>query len=150
MIQNLELPHYEHLIQKKGEELYIFDTIRRKYILLTPEEWVRQQVVTWLHTEHHYPKSLMQVEKGHYYQNKVAKRTDIVIYNKQGEPFMLVECKAMDIEITEKTLWQAAMYNQTIGAKFILLTNGVSFCVCSLTNKELIFYERLPNKKDLE
>jgi predicted type IV restriction endonuclease len=150
MIQSLELPHYEHLIQKKGEELYIFDTIRRKYILLTPEEWVRQQVVIWLHTEHHYPKSLMQVEKGHYYNKKVAKRTDIVVFDKKGEAFMLIECKALDIAITEKTLWQAASYNQTIGAKFILLTNGISFCVCSSKNNELIFYEQIPDVANLE
>ncbi|MFN3316527.1 MAG: type I restriction enzyme HsdR N-terminal domain-containing protein [Raineya sp.] len=144
MIQNLDLPYYEHSIKKINKKLYIFDTIRRKYVLLTPEEWVRQQIICWLSKEHQYPKSLMQVEKGHYYNKKVAKRTDIVIFNKIGEPFMLVECKASDIEITEKTLWQATLYNQTIGAKFILLTNGVSFCLCSVENGKIKFYEEIP------
>lgn len=144
MILNLDLPHYEHSIKKINEKLYIFDTIRRKYVLLTPEEWVRQQIIAWLHKEHQYPKSLMQVEKGHYYNKKIAKRTDIVIFNKIGEPFMLVECKALDIEITEKTLWQAATYNQTIGAKFILLTNGVSFCICNVEKGKLKFYNKIP------
>ncbi|GAB4125511.1 MAG: type I restriction enzyme HsdR N-terminal domain-containing protein [Raineya sp.] len=150
MIQNLDLPHYKHLIKKKGEALYIFDTIRRKYVLLTPEEWVRQQIIAWLHTEHRYPKSLMQVEKGHYYKQNVAKRTDIVVFSKIGEPFMLVECKASNIEITEKTLWQALIYNQTLGAKFILLTNGASFSLCSIESGKIQFYEQIPDVLLLE
>ena len=144
MIQKLDLPHYEHSIQKKGEEIYIYDTIRHKYLLLTPEEWVRQQLIVWLSREHNYPKTLMQVERGHYYKEKVAKRTDIVIFDRAGRPFMLVECKALDIAISEQTLWQAAIYNQSIGAKFILLTNGQSFCVCSVENGTLTFYEEIP------
>lgn len=150
MIQNLELPQYEHLLLRKGEEVYIFDEIRRKYLLLTPEEWVRQQIISWLHTEHHYPKSLMQVERGHYYNKKIIKRTDIVVFDKQGEPFMLVECKAVNVKITKQTLWQAAIYNQTIGAKFILLTNGTTFCLCKIENGKMQFWERIPDATHLE
>jgi len=144
MMQKLDLPHYEHTLQKKGEEIYIYDTIRHKYLHLTPEEWVRQQIIAWLNQEHHYPKSLMQVERGHYYNNKVAKRTDIVVFDRKGNPFMLVECKALDIVISEQTLWQAATYNQSVGAKFILLTNGQSFCLCSVENGKLQFHTEIP------
>jgi hypothetical protein len=144
MIQNLDLPHYEHTLKKKGNEIYIYDTIRQKYLLLTPEEWVRQQIIVWLNTELHYPKSLMQIEKGHYYNKNVAKRTDIVVFDRNGNPFMLVECKALDVPISEQTLWQAITYNQSIGAKFILLTNGQSFCLCSVENGKLQFHKEMP------
>lgn len=150
MIQKLDLPHYEHSLKKKGEKIYIYDTIRHKYLLLTPEEWVRQQVVVWLSQEHHYPKALMQIEKGHYYKKKLAKRTDIVVFGRNGEPFMLVECKAPDVLVSEQTLWQAALYNQSIGAKFILLTNGQSFCVCSVENGKLKFYEEIPKLENAD
>lgn len=150
MIQNLELPHYEHSLQKKGEKIYIYDSIRQKYLHLTPEEWVRQQVIAWISQEHKYPKALMQIERGHYYKKKVAKRTDIVVFSRSGKPFMLIECKALDTAISEQTLWQAAIYNQSIGAKFILLTNGQSFCVCSVENGKLRFYEKIPEYPDLD
>jgi hypothetical protein len=118
VIQNLNIPEYEHRYCKKEGVLYIYDIIRKKYIRLTPEEWVRQQFICWLVEQYQYPKTLMQVEKGHQYQKK-QKRTDLVVYNRKGNPWMLVECKAMDIAITTKVLEQAALYNKTVQAKYI-------------------------------
>jgi len=143
VIQSLNIPEYEHQFQKIAEKLYIYDIIRKKNILLSPEEWVRQQFIRWLIEEYQYPKSLMQVEKGHQYQSR-QKRTDLVVYNRLGAPFMLVECKAMSVAISEKTLEQAATYNKTIQAKYITVTNGLCYGVCLVNDGKLVFLEQIP------
>lgn len=143
MIQSLDLPEYQHQIARKAERLWIFDTIRKKYVLLTPEEWVRQQTVCWLSEEYHYPKSLMQIEKGHYYHQK-AKRTDIVIYDRAGKPFMLVECKSMNISLSQEVCEQAFLYNQTLQAPYVLLTNGLSYVLMSFSENGFAFLEKIP------
>ncbi|MCU0436576.1 MAG: type I restriction enzyme HsdR N-terminal domain-containing protein [Raineya sp.] len=144
MIQGLNIPQYEHQFKKVAEKLYIYDIIRKKYILLSPEEWVRQQWIRWLIEEYQYPKNLMQVERGHHYQNR-QKRTDLVIYDRQGMPFMLLECKAMSVTISEKTLEQAAIYNKTLQAKYVTVTNGLCYAVCLVNEGKLLFLEQIPN-----
>lgn len=143
MIQGLNIPQYEHQIQKVADKLYIYDLVRKKYILLNPEEWVRQQFIRWLIEEYQYPKNLMQVEKGHNYQSR-QKRTDLVIYNRLGMPFMLVECKAMNITISEKTLEQAAIYNKTLQAQYVTITNGLCYAVCLVNEGKLVFLDKIP------
>jgi hypothetical protein len=144
VIQNLNIPEYEHRYCKKEGVLYIYDIIRKKYIRLTPEEWVRQQFICWLVEQYQYPKTLMQVEKGHQYQKR-QKRTDLVVYNRKGNPWMLVECKAMDIAITTKVLEQAALYNKTVQAKYITVTNGLCYAVCLVDEGNLVFLDQIPN-----
>ncbi len=107
---------------------HIYDTLRNKYILLTPEEWVRQNMLWSLINELKYPKSLIKLEGGLNY-NKLQKRTDIVVFDRTGKPFLLVECKAQEVPIYQKVVEQASRYNLIHKAPYICVTNGVkTFC----------------------
>jgi len=123
-MKDLNLPKFDCKIAKKSNKNTIFDTIRKKYVVLTPEEWVRQHFVNYLITHLHYPKALINIEGGLHY-NHLQKRSDIVIYNRAGRPFMLVECKAPDVKITQNVFAQAALYNQTLKATYVVVTNGM-------------------------
>lgn len=106
----------------------IFDILRKKFVMLAPEEWVRQHVIHFL-IQKGYPASLMSVERG-LRVNRLQKRTDVVIYDRDGRAFLLVECKAPEIQISENVLRQATIYNQTIQARHIMLTNGLAhYCL---------------------
>ena len=133
-MQNLNLPNYKFKITCKEEGDYIFDVFRRKNIFLTPEEWVRQHILHYLHNDLGYPKGLLKVESGVAY-NKRLKRSDIVVYNNLGNPFMLVECKAPSVKISQSTLEQAAMYNRTLNADIILLSNGLTHYTFKLNDQ---------------
>ncbi|WP_317239020.1 type I restriction enzyme HsdR N-terminal domain-containing protein [Hymenobacter sp. 5516J-16] len=108
--------------------MLIWDVLRRRNVVLTPEEWVRQHVVHYLVNHRGYPKGLLSLERGHRY-NQRQKRTDLVALDATGQPLLLVECKAPSVPITAAVALQSATYNQTIGAPLLLLTNGLShFC----------------------
>jgi hypothetical protein len=102
---------------------YIFDIIRKKYILLTPEEIVRQNFLDYLILEKNYTKNLIKLESAIKY-NTLKKRSDILVYDKLGEPFLLVECKAESVAISQLTIEQASRYNLQIKAPFVCITNG--------------------------
>jgi predicted type IV restriction endonuclease len=119
----LNLPTSEFQIKEEGGKLSIFDALRKKFLILTPEEWVRQHVIYYLITYKQYPKSLISLEKGLKY-NQIQKRFDILVLDRKGNPFLLVECKAPEIKISQKTAEQIAVYNQTIGAKYLAVSNG--------------------------
>lgn len=124
----LSLPSFEHKITEIEGKSAIYDVVRKKYIVLTPEEWVRQHVIHLLINHLGYGKSLMKVESGLKY-DKLDKRSDILVYDRQGKPYMLVECKAPDVKIDRLTISQATIYNKTIQAPYIVLSNGLStFC----------------------
>ena len=128
-LPKLNFPQYAFHIKERQQNNYIFDTIRRKYITLTPEEWVRQHVLQYLREEKHYPAGLLGVEKG-FRMNTLHKRTDVVVYNRNGKPAMLIECKAPEVKIDQKVLEQASTYNLKIDAPYLLLTNGLQhFCL---------------------
>lgn len=124
----LRLPSIEPRIERRGEEEFIFDSIRKKFLLLTPEEWVRQHFVNLLVKHLKYPAGLIQLEKQHDY-NQLAKRTDITVLDKEGKPFLLVECKSADVTIEEKVLSQIALYNKSLSANYISVTNGLKHFV---------------------
>ncbi|MFD2999486.1 type I restriction enzyme HsdR N-terminal domain-containing protein [Pontibacter toksunensis] len=106
----------------------IFDAIRRKYVVLTPEEWVRQHFVHYLINTLSYPKSLISIERGANY-NKLQKRSDLCVYNQEGKPHLLVECKASSVPITQEVVKQVSVYNRTLRAQFVAITNGLEhFC----------------------
>jgi hypothetical protein len=124
----LNLPPIAPPVKKEKGKVWIFDIIRKKYIVLTPEEWVRQHVIHHLIQDYKYPKSLFRIE-GSLTFNKLQKRSDILIRDREGKPWMLVECKAPGIRLSQKAFNQIAVYNMTIGAKFLLVTNGmVHYC----------------------
>ncbi len=124
----LNLPSFEHKITKSGANYLIFDLIRRKYVVLTPEEWVRQHFVHYLINTLSYPKSRISIERGANY-NSLQKRSDLCVYNQEGKPHLLVECKAAHIPITQAVVKQVSVYNQTLQAPFLVITNGMQhFC----------------------
>lgn len=119
----LNLPTYDYQVKDVMGKLSIFDPLRKKYLILTPEEWVRQHLINYLVTYKKYPKSLFSLEKGLRY-NQLLKRFDILILDRRGKPFLLVECKAPEIKLSQKTAEQIGVYNQTIGSKFLAISNG--------------------------
>src|SRR5690349_12811460 len=111
----LNLPPFEYALKREGEKIFILDQLRKKYLLLTPEEWVRQHFVHYLIRERQYPKALIKIEGGLKF-NTLSKRSDIVIFSREGKPWMLVECKAPDYKLRQSTIEQAATYNHTLRA----------------------------------
>ncbi|WP_347158616.1 type I restriction enzyme HsdR N-terminal domain-containing protein [Pontibacter chitinilyticus] len=122
-MERLNLPPYDYKISNSGTNSLIFDVLRKKYVVLTPEEWVRQHVVHYLISHLHYPKSLISIERGTSY-NKLQKRTDLCVYNSEGKPHLLIECKAAYVPVTQEVLKQVSVYNQTLKAKYVAITNG--------------------------
>jgi hypothetical protein len=130
-MQALNLPTYSFNIKSEGERKFILDVIRRKYVFLTPEEWVRQNFIQYLAEEKQFPLSLMSVEKG-FALHKLKRRYDILVYNRQGLPFVLVECKAPDVKINHITFDQIIRYNLSYKVNFIIVTNGLQHFCCKL------------------
>jgi len=126
----------------EGDKIYFWDRRRNKYILLTPEEWVRQHVLAWLEQEG-YPPALMAVER-QLTVNRLPKRFDIVVFDRKNRPFMLVECKRPDVKIDENTLHQALIYNRSLAAPYLLLTNGLKHFLIKMENDNPVFINRLP------
>lgn len=141
----LNLPAYPFKITRKEDQLYIFDEIRKKHLVLTPEEWVRQHFIQFLILERKFPKSLIQIEGG-LTLNKLQKRTDIVIYNTSGERIMVIECKAPSVKISQSVFDQAARYNSVHKAKWLVVTNGLMHCYALINHLEsrFLFVEELP------
>jgi type I site-specific restriction endonuclease len=145
-MQKLNFPSYIFRFKNSENKVSIFDEIRKKYIILTPEEWVRQHVVQFLITEKKYPKSLINVEKV-LTVNGLRKRYDIVVFNPDGSIVVLVECKAPEIKTSQATFDQIARYNMTLKAKHLMVTNGHNhyFCQMDYENEKYEFLKELPN-----
>jgi type I site-specific restriction endonuclease len=122
---SLNLPAFDYKVKKVEGKLLIFDSIRKKYVPLLPEEWVRQHFLHYLLENKKYPKSLIKVEGGLHY-NERQKRTDIVIFDRNGSPWMIVECKAPEVAISQNSVFQASVYNSTLRAQYITVTNGLT------------------------
>lgn len=133
-MQKLNLPAFEYNVKESDGKVWIYDVLRKKHLVLTPEEWVRQHFIHYLLNHVQYPKSLIKVEGGLKF-NKLQKRTDIVVFDRSGNPWMLVECKSSDQLINESTLRQAAVYNSTLKAKYLVLTNGMKTICCQIENE---------------
>lgn len=127
MFPILKYPSYNIRLQegKSQDELLVFDTVRKKWLLLTPEEWVRQHVVNYLIEEKKYPLSLISLEK-EVNLNGTKKRYDIVVYSKQLIPEIIIECKAPEISLSEKVLEQALRYNLILNVNYVFITNGLN------------------------
>ena len=144
-MQKLNFPNYSFRFKNSENKTYIFDVIRKKFLLLTPEEWVRQHVVNFLIEEMNYPKSLINVEKL-VKVNDINKRYDIVVFRNDGSFFLLVECKAPEVNITQQTFDQIAQYNLVLNAENLMVTNGLNhyFCQMDFENEKYIFLKELP------
>jgi hypothetical protein len=124
MMYKLNLPECDFRLKKDEGKVWIFDSIRKKFVVLTPEEWVRQHFVNYLISEKNIPRSLIRIEGGLLY-NELQKRTDIVVYDRTGQPWLIVECKSPTIAVSPTTLEQATIYNSTLRAAYICITNGL-------------------------
>lgn len=148
-MQQLNFPTYNFRFKNSENKTAIFDEIRKKFIILTPEEWVRQNVVQYLLQEKKYPKSLINVEKL-LKINGLVKRYDVVVFNNDGSIFILVECKAPEIKISQTTFDQIARYNMTLQAEYLMVTNGLNhyFCQMDFENERYAFLRELPDYGD--
>lgn len=120
---NPKYPQHEFRIKKEGDSSRIFCENRKIWVKLTPEEWVRQNFFQWLVQEMKYPASMIAVEK-EIRLFDLNKRFDILVYDRQHTPWMMVECKAQSVPLTEKTLMQVLRYNLAVPVPFIVMTNG--------------------------
>ena len=123
----------------------VFDVVRKKYFKLTPEEWVRQNFIHYLNIEKNYPMGLMGVEKMIKYNN-LQTRADIILYNKEGNPTMIVECKAPNVKITQDAFNQIAKYNFKLQVPFLVVTNGIQHFCCQMDYEmnKIKFLEGIP------
>lgn len=144
-MQNLNFPDYNFRFKNSENKVSIFDAIRKKFIILTPEEWVRQNTIQFLLQEKKYPISHINVEKL-IKLNDLNKRYDIVVFEPNGKILILVECKAPTVKITQETFNQIARYNLKLKATYLMVTNGVNhyFCKVNIDQEEFIFLEDLP------
>lgn len=148
MLVKLNFPTFSFRFKNSENKMLIFDIVRKKFIQLTPEEWVRQHCVHFLMQYKNYPQSLINVEK----QIKVGrtvKRYDIVGFEPDGKINLIVECKAPSVQITQETFDQIARYNLTLQADFLMVTNGMNhyFCKMDYQNRKYLFLKDLPPYK---
>lgn len=141
----LNFPTYNFRFKSSENKVQIFDVIRKKFVVLQPEEWVRQHVLHLLIYHKRYPQSLINVEK-QLLLNGLKKRYDIVIYNPDGSIALLVECKAPNVPITKLVFDQIARYNMDLKANFLMVTNGLQhyFCQMDYDDKKYRFLEDVP------
>ncbi len=146
-MQKLNFSEYSFRFKNSENKTLVFDEIRKKFVVLTPEEWVRLHTVQFLLKEKNYPKSLLNVEK-QVKLNNTTKRYDIVVFNSDGSIFLIVECKAPSINITQLTFDQIARYNLALKSEFLMVTNGLEhyFCKMDFENERYIFLEDIPDR----
>jgi type I site-specific restriction endonuclease len=142
MLQPLNLPPYPFKISDQNGTLFLFDEIRKKEVVLTPEEWVRQHFVQYLIKEKGYPRSLIKLEGG-LKLNGNAKRSDIVVFNNKGEKILMVECKAPSVKITQQVFDQVARYNIVHKVPVLAVSNGLQHYYCNI-NFDKQSYDFIP------
>src|SRR6218665_135527 len=145
-MQPLNFKTYNFRFKDTAGKISVFDEIRKKFVILTPEEWVRQHVVRYLMLEKKYPKSLINVEKL-LTINGLTKRYDVVVFNNDGSIFILVECKAPKVKISQGVFDQIARYNMIMQSQFLMVTNGLNhyFCQMDYANEKYDFLRELPD-----
>ena len=146
----LNLPQYEIKIGEKDGKRTIFDFLRRKYVALTPEEWVRQHFTHYLTDHKGYPQGLMGNEVELHVGEKRL-RCDTILYNKQGQPQMIVEYKAPTIQIQQKTFDQISVYNLLLHVDYLIVSNGLEHYCCKMDydNQKYLFLKDIPDYQNL-
>ena len=145
-MQSLNFPSYNFRFKNSENKVRIFDVIRKKFVVLQPEEWVRQHTIHMLIQDKHYPASLINVEKL-ILINGINKRYDIVVYNSDGSIAILVECKSPSIPITQDVFDQIARYNMALKASYLMVTNGHShfYCQMDYEKEKYTFLQGIPD-----
>ncbi len=150
-MQKLNFPKYNFRFKNNEYKTLIFDIIRKKFVILTPEEWVRQHTLHFLITEKKYPVSYINVEK-QLLINDSVKRYDIVTFKNDGDVEIIIECKAPSIPINQVTFDQIARYNLALNSNLLMVTNGLThyFCKMDIKNKRYLFLRDLPKYNQLK
>jgi predicted type IV restriction endonuclease len=142
-VKELNLPPYAFKLKGTETQTQIFDEVRRKWLVCTPEEWVRQHLVMYL-ISNGYPSGLIGIEQ-HLKVNDMRRRADIVVYSKDQKPFLLVECKAPEIKLGQKTLNQAVAYNSTLNVPNVMISNGIQhFIIGKSKEGKPVYLSALP------
>jgi hypothetical protein len=146
----LNLPLFTFQTLRKEGKSYIFDTTRRKWVRLTPEEWVRQNFVQYLAVEKHFPVSLMALERSLRF-NQQTFRADVVVFSTSGNPLLVVECKAPEVKITQKVFDQIVRYNFEFQVDFMIVTNGLNHFCCKIdkSNQTYEFLKEIPEYHEI-
>ena len=146
----LNLPSFDINVKKIGGKLSILDPLRRKFVALTPEEWVRQHFVNFLLREKGYPAALIANEI-RIDLNKLKKRCDSVVYNRDLSPLMIIEYKAPDVEITQQVFDQIVRYNIVLKVKYLIVSNGLNHycCIIDYDKQSFSYLSDIPNYTDL-
>jgi hypothetical protein len=148
-MRELQLPPYPFKLKTVNQQTQIFDEVRKRWYLCTPEEWVRQHLVMFLHQHFAYPLGLFALEKSLKF-NGMLRRTDILMYNAGGEAKLLVECKAPEIALTQSVLDQAARYNMSLGVPFVMISNGLEhYCLAVSKENKVQYLDRIPHFSEL-
>ncbi len=144
-MQQLNLPTYPLKVSKRSGKPHVFDIFRKRFVVLTPEEWVRQHFLWWLTEEKAYPQGLIAVEAPLQY-NRMDRRADAIIYGKNGKPLMIIECKAADVPVTQDVFDQVARYNVPHGVAYLIVTNGLKHYCCfrNPENNQWHFLDHIP------
>ncbi|MBE0648929.1 MAG: type I restriction enzyme HsdR N-terminal domain-containing protein [Bacteroidales bacterium] len=143
----LNLPSFEvRLRESDGKTTEVFDPLRKKFVKLTPEEWVRQHMLNYMTAYLNFPPSLIGVEVRLKY-NGMRKRSDIVAYDRNGEPLLVVECKAPSVTLTQDVIYQIAMYNSALMGKYLVVSNGLVHYSCRLDpgDAQWIYLAEIPD-----
>lgn len=145
-LRSLNFPKYGFRFKNRENKVLIFDVVRKKFVVLQPEEWVRQNILHYLLFDKKYPKGLINLEK-EIRINTLKKRYDIVVYNPDGSIEILVECKAPEIKITQAVFDQIARYNLQLRANYLIVTNGLDhlYCKMDFEKEKYIFLEFIPD-----
>ncbi len=149
-MQELQLPQYSFRIKKIEGGYQIFDEYRRKYVKLTPEEWVRQNFLRFLKEEKGFPQELIAVET-ELKVNNLKKRCDAIVYSQKSKPLVIIELKAPHISITQEVFDQTAVYNSQLNVNFLIISNGIKHFCCRINqeNSSYDFFEEIPCFKSI-
>lgn len=146
----LNLPEYKFRFKEENGKRFIFDQFRRKFVVLTPEEWVRQNLLCFMAQEKLFPKSLLGVEVG-IKLNTNQLRCDIIAYNREGKPMAIVECKAPEVKISQATFNQIMRYNFLLKVPFLVVSNGITHYCCKVDYEKQTFgyLKEIPSFKEM-
>lgn len=148
-MQALNLPVYQFNIKSIQGKVSIFDDLRKKFVVLTPEEWVRQNIVKYLINEKEFPAGLISIE-AEINVNNLRRRYDGLVHNRDQTPLMLIECKAPSVKITQKVFDQIFAYNTQVIAPYLLVTNGLQhFVLKQQVNEAPVFIQTIPPYTEL-
>lgn len=140
----IEYPPYQPKIRQESGKEQIFDEIRKRWVALTPEEWVRQNFLQYLLQVRKYPASLIAVEK-EIMLHDLRKRFDVVVHDRQAKPWMIIECKEMGVKLDQKVLDQVLRYNITLQVPYLVITNGQYCMAAAIHNGEVTEIDILPD-----